>query len=141
MAVRSARTARDARPRRASRFLWLPLSEIESILRGFDVLDAAGALTGEERVLQEDLIGLISGGNAPVIETPWTPSEPFGGRGLRLRRRPFSMRTRPPAPPAPVASDASSEAPSPLSHQELQARAALLLFVHLESVDPAERVL
>ena len=41
--------------------LWLPLSEIESILRGFD-LDAAGALTVEERVLQDDLIGLISGG-------------------------------------------------------------------------------
>ena len=82
---------------RASRFLWLPLSEIESILRGFDLLDAAGALTGEDRVLQEELIGLISGGNAPVIETPWTPSEPFGGRSLRLRPRPFSMRTRPPA--------------------------------------------
>jgi hypothetical protein len=34
------------------------------------VLAAAGALTVEERVLQEDLIDLISGGNAPVIETP-----------------------------------------------------------------------
>jgi hypothetical protein len=52
---------------------WLRLSEIESILRGFD-LDAAGALTVEERGLQGDLIGLISGGNAPVIET----------RGLQL---------------------------------------------------------
>jgi hypothetical protein len=51
-------------------FVWLGLSEIESILRAFDVLDAAGALTLEERVLQEDLIDLISGGNAPVIETP-----------------------------------------------------------------------
>jgi hypothetical protein len=45
-------------------------SEIESILRGFDVLEAAGALSAEERVLQEDLIDLLSGGNAPVIETP-----------------------------------------------------------------------
>jgi hypothetical protein len=51
-------------------FLWLHVSEIESILRGFDVLEAAGALSVEERVLQEDLIDLISGGNAPVIETP-----------------------------------------------------------------------
>jgi hypothetical protein len=48
--------------------LWLHVSEIESILRGFDVLEAAGALTVEERVLQEDLIGLVSDGNGPVIE-------------------------------------------------------------------------
>ncbi|MGH2991800.1 MAG: hypothetical protein ACRDMA_18445 [Solirubrobacterales bacterium] len=32
-------------------FVWLDLSEIESILRAFDVLDAAGALTLDERVL------------------------------------------------------------------------------------------
>jgi hypothetical protein len=44
------------------------VSEIESILRGFDVLDVAGALTVEERVLQEDLIGLISDGNGPLFE-------------------------------------------------------------------------
>jgi hypothetical protein len=64
--------------------LWLPLSEIESILRGFDLLDAAGALTVEGRVLQDDLIGLISGGNAPVIETPWTPSEPLAAAASAL---------------------------------------------------------
>jgi hypothetical protein len=46
------------------------VSEVVSILRGLDVLDAAGALTVEERVLQEDLIELISGGNAPVTEIP-----------------------------------------------------------------------
>lgn len=51
-------------------FLWLHVSEIASILRGFDVLEAAGALTVEERVFQEDLIDLISGGNAPVTEIP-----------------------------------------------------------------------
>jgi hypothetical protein len=42
-------------------FLWLHVSEVVSILRGFDVLDTAGAPTIEERVLQEDLIHLISG--------------------------------------------------------------------------------
>jgi hypothetical protein len=60
----------EKRDREGIAFLWLHVSEIESILRGFDVLEAAGALTVEERVLQEDLIDLVSGGNAPVIETP-----------------------------------------------------------------------
>jgi hypothetical protein len=32
--------------------VWLAVSEIEGILRGFDVLGAAGALTVEQRVLQ-----------------------------------------------------------------------------------------
>jgi hypothetical protein len=50
--------------------VWLALSEIEGILHGFDVLEAAGALTPEERVLQGDLLDLLSGGNAPLIEIP-----------------------------------------------------------------------
>jgi hypothetical protein len=48
--------------------VWLAVSEIQGILRGFDVLEAAGALSLEERVLQEDLIDLLAGGNAPQIE-------------------------------------------------------------------------
>ena len=44
------------------------MSEIEGILRGFDVLEAAGALTVEQRVLQEDLIDLLAGGEAAEVE-------------------------------------------------------------------------
>jgi hypothetical protein len=43
--------------------VWLTTSEIEGILRSFDVLDAAGALTVEQRVLQEDLIELLASGD------------------------------------------------------------------------------
>jgi hypothetical protein len=75
----------EKRDREGIAFLWLHVSEIESILRGFDVLEVAGSLTLEERVLQEDLIDLISGGNAPVIETPYTSGEPFCA--LRCRGR------------------------------------------------------
>jgi hypothetical protein len=48
--------------------VWLAVSEIEGILRGFDVLEAAGALTVEQRLLQEDLIDLLAGDEAAEVE-------------------------------------------------------------------------
>jgi hypothetical protein len=48
--------------------VWLAVSDIEGTLRGFDVLEAAGALTVEQRVLQEDLIDLLAGGEAAEVE-------------------------------------------------------------------------
>lgn len=48
--------------------VWLAVSEIEGILRGFDVLEAAGAVTVEQRMLQEDLIDLLAGGEAAGVE-------------------------------------------------------------------------
>jgi hypothetical protein len=41
--------------------LWLSVSEIETILDGFDALEAVHGLTVDERVLRDDLIDWIGG--------------------------------------------------------------------------------
>jgi hypothetical protein len=41
--------------------VWLATSEIEGILRGFDELERAGALSVEQRVLQDDLVDILAG--------------------------------------------------------------------------------
>jgi hypothetical protein len=41
--------------------LWLSVSEIETIIDGFDALEAAHGLTVDERVLRDDLIDWIGG--------------------------------------------------------------------------------
>jgi hypothetical protein len=53
----------------------------EGVPAGFDALEVAGALTVEQRVLQEDLIDLLAGGEArkssacrPLVD-PCRPSE------------------------------------------------------------------
>ena len=52
-------------------FLWLHVGEIESILRGFDVLQEPPAPSASRNgFFRRDTVDLISGGNAPVIETP-----------------------------------------------------------------------
>ena len=43
--------------------LWLSVSEIEAIIDSFDALEAARRLTLDERVLRDDLIDWIGGGD------------------------------------------------------------------------------
>jgi hypothetical protein len=43
--------------------LWLSVSEIETIIDSFDALEAAHGLTADERVLRNDLIDWIGGGD------------------------------------------------------------------------------
>jgi hypothetical protein len=43
--------------------LWLSVSETETIIDDFDALEAAHGLTVDERVLRDDLIDWIGGGD------------------------------------------------------------------------------